>query len=135
MKTETHPQYFPKAVIKCANCGTDHQTGATREDITVEICSQCHPFFTGKNVLIDAEGRVDRFRQKMGSAVAKKKKVRKKKTLEEKVNQEISELLKKEEEQEEKKAAAKKSPAAKAEKTEAKAPKKKKEEEFFPDAA
>lgn len=130
MKTETHPQYFPKAVIKCANCGTDHQTGATREDITVEICSQCHPFFTGKNVLIDAEGRVDRFRQKMGSAVAKKKKVRKKKTLEEKVNQEISELLKKEEEQEGKKIEKK---AAK--KTEAKTPKKKKEEEFFPDAA
>ncbi len=130
MKTDTHPQYFPKAVIKCANCGANHETGATREDITVEICSQCHPFFTGKNVLIDAEGRVDRFRQKMESGVGKKKKLRKKKTLEEKVNQEISDLLKKEEEQEVKKT-EKKTAAKKTEK----APKKKKEEEFFPDAA
>ncbi len=85
-----HPNYKSEAVIKCQNCGAQHNFGGTRDDIQVEICSQCHPFYTGKKVLIDTEGRVDKFRMKMESAKGRVKKVRKKKTLEEKVNEELA---------------------------------------------
>lgn len=74
--------------------------GSTKESIQVETCSACHPFFTGKKTLLDTEGRVDKFRQKMAASAAtkdvKKSKVRRKKTLEERVNEEISAQLKKE---------------------------------------
>ncbi|MBU0981318.1 50S ribosomal protein L31 [Patescibacteria group bacterium] len=103
MKANTHPQYYLNAVVKCANCGHEFKTGATQESIQVEICSQCHPFFTGKSVLIDTEGRVDKFRKKMEEASGKKKKVRKKKTLEERVNEELSTQLDKETSKKEKK--------------------------------
>lgn len=96
MKQDIHPKYFTDSKISCANCGAKFDYGTTKEEIRVEICSQCHPFFTGKNVLIDTEGRVDKFRQKMASAVKRDKKTRKKKTLEEKVNEEISSQLAKE---------------------------------------
>jgi large subunit ribosomal protein L31 len=104
MKTDIHPQYFPGATVKCANCGHDFNIGSTKEGIRVEICSQCHPFYTGKKVLIDTEGRVDKFRQKMAGAstVARDKKVRKKKTLEDKVNEELSAQILKEKAKEEK---------------------------------
>jgi large subunit ribosomal protein L31 len=104
MKTDIHPQYFTEAVITCANCKHEFKTGAARKEMTIEICSQCHPFFTGKKVLIDTEGRVDKFRQKMDKAGGRKKKVRKKKTLEEKVNEEIAAQLGIEKQEEEKKA-------------------------------
>ncbi len=62
MKKEIHPQY---AVTKasCA-CGASFEVGSTREEIKVEICSQCHPFFTGKQKLVDSAGRIDRFKKK-----------------------------------------------------------------------
>lgn len=62
MKTDIHPKY-EETVIKCA-CGAEFQVGSTKKDITVEICSQCHPFFTGKQKLIDTAGRIERFRKK-----------------------------------------------------------------------
>lgn len=62
MKTDIHPKYVD-TVIKCA-CGAEFQVGSTKNDITVEICSQCHPFFTGKQKLIDTAGRIERFRKK-----------------------------------------------------------------------
>lgn len=106
MKTDIHPNYFTDAVIVCANCGHTFKTGATQKEQRIEICSQCHPFFTGKKVLIDTEGRVDKFRKKQESADSdRKKKVRKKKTLEEKVNEEIAAQLSKDKVKEEKKAA------------------------------
>lgn len=96
MKTEIHPKYFDEAVIKCANCGSEVHTGATVQSIQIEICSKCHPFYTGgKNVLLDTEGRVDKFRQKITGAKGRVKKERKKKTLEEKVNEELSEQMEK----------------------------------------
>ena len=64
MKAEIHPKYVD-TVIKCA-CGSEIPTRSTRENITVEICSQCHPFFTGKQKLLDTEGRVEKFMQKYG---------------------------------------------------------------------
>lgn len=62
MKTDIHPAYAD-TTIKCA-CGNTIEVGSTKEDISVEICSQCHPFFTGKQKLIDTAGRIERFRRK-----------------------------------------------------------------------
>ncbi len=62
MKADIHPAY-KAATIKCA-CGYELEVGSTKEDIKVEICSQCHPFFTGKQKLIDTAGRIERFRRK-----------------------------------------------------------------------
>ena len=64
MKKGIHPQYFD-AVIKCA-CGNEIRTRSIKKEITVEICSRCHPFFTGKQKLIDSAGRVERFQKKYG---------------------------------------------------------------------
>ena len=62
MKKGIHPRYF-STTARCA-CGNEFQTGSTAEEIHVEICSQCHPFFTGKQKLVDSAGRVERFRRK-----------------------------------------------------------------------
>jgi large subunit ribosomal protein L31 len=62
MKADIHPKY-EKATIKCA-CGNTIEVGSTKKDISVEICSQCHPFFTGKQKLVDTAGRIERFRKK-----------------------------------------------------------------------
>ena len=62
MKKDIHPAY-KKARITCL-CGNVIETRSTQEDIHVEICSQCHPFFTGKQKLVDTAGRIERFRRK-----------------------------------------------------------------------
>ncbi len=62
MKKGIHPRYN-STTARCA-CGSEFQTGSTAEEIHVEICSQCHPFFTGKQKLVDSAGRVERFRRK-----------------------------------------------------------------------
>jgi large subunit ribosomal protein L31 len=62
MKKDIHPKYAP-TVIRCA-CGNEITVGSTKSDIKVEICSKCHPFFTGKQKLVDSAGRVDRFLKK-----------------------------------------------------------------------
>jgi large subunit ribosomal protein L31 len=62
MKKDTHPEYF-NTKIRCA-CGNVVETGSTKQDIRVEICSKCHPFFTGKQKLVDTAGRIERFRRK-----------------------------------------------------------------------
>jgi len=64
MRKDIHPQYV-KATISCA-CGTLVETPSTVPVIHVEICSNCHPFFTGKQKLVDTAGRVERFRRKYG---------------------------------------------------------------------
>ncbi len=63
MKEKIHPKYFEKAVAKCA-CGETFETGSTKQDLHVDICSKCHPFFTGKQKLIDTGGRVERFKKR-----------------------------------------------------------------------
>ncbi|HEX5435982.1 MAG TPA: 50S ribosomal protein L31 [Gemmatimonadaceae bacterium] len=65
MKKSIHPQYAT-AVVKCA-CGNTFTTRSTRAEIHTDICSNCHPFFTGKQKLVDTAGRVERFRQKYGT--------------------------------------------------------------------
>ena len=62
MKSEGHPKYF-STTATCA-CGNSIEVGSTKPDIRVEICSKCHPFFTGKHKLIDTAGRIERFRRK-----------------------------------------------------------------------
>ncbi|NOZ00299.1 MAG: 50S ribosomal protein L31 [Deltaproteobacteria bacterium] len=64
MKEGIHPKYKP-AKITCA-CGNVIETHSTRGDYSVEICSACHPFFTGKQKIVDSEGRVERFNRKYG---------------------------------------------------------------------
>ncbi|MBU0973412.1 MAG: 50S ribosomal protein L31 [Proteobacteria bacterium] len=70
MKKEIHPQYT-KTMASCA-CGATFDVGSTKEDIKVEICSQCHPFFTGKQKLVDSAGRIDRFKKKYAGFEAAK---------------------------------------------------------------
>lgn len=62
MKADIHPKYFEKATINCASCGTIFNFGSTKDKITVEICSQCHPFYTGTEKTLDAAGRVEKFK-------------------------------------------------------------------------
>ena len=62
MKKDIHPKY-EKATISCA-CGNTFETGSTKKNMKVEICSVCHPFFTGKQKIIDTAGRVERFNKK-----------------------------------------------------------------------
>ena len=62
MKENIHPKYLDTK-IRCA-CGSVIETGSTKDNITVEICSSCHPFFTGKQKLVDTAGRIERFRKK-----------------------------------------------------------------------
>jgi large subunit ribosomal protein L31 len=73
MKVDTHPTYFPQAQVTCA-CGNTFKTGSTKEKIVVEICSNCHPFYTGNEKSLDAAGRVDKFKTRASKAAVKKSK-------------------------------------------------------------
>jgi len=64
MKTKTHPTWH-EAAVRCVSCGTTWATGATVESLTVEICSNCHPFYTGEQRIVDTEGRVDKFMKRL----------------------------------------------------------------------
>jgi len=74
VKKEIHPKYYPHAKVHCA-CGATFTIGSTKEYIEVEICSQCHPFYTGKEKIVDVMGRVEKFKKRM----AKKEELKKKK--------------------------------------------------------
>ena len=82
MKPGIHPECKP-AVISCA-CGASFETSSTQGDYKIEICSQCHPFFTGRQKLVDSEGRVERFRKKYAhlQAAAGKKEAKQEKPAE-----------------------------------------------------
>ncbi len=64
MKKDIHPKYYPSARVQCA-CGNTFPVGSTKEHIEVEICSACHPFYTGKEKIMDAMGRVEKFRKRL----------------------------------------------------------------------
>ena len=66
MKTGIHPEYM-LATVRCA-CGNEFQTRSTKSELHVEICSACHPFYTGKQKLMDTGGRVERFQRKLEKA-------------------------------------------------------------------
>ena len=66
MKAEIHPTYFPEATVLCA-CGNTWKTGSTQESLRTDVCSACHPFYTGEQRIVDTEGQVDRFYKKLKS--------------------------------------------------------------------
>jgi len=70
MKKEIHPEYFPAAKVVCS-CGNTFEIGATVPELRVDICSNCHPLYTGKTKLIDTAGRVDRFKARQEKAKTK----------------------------------------------------------------
>ena len=78
MKEGIHPKYFDTKAT-CA-CGAVYEIGSSRENLRVDICSNCHPLFTGKQKLIDAEGRVQKFQKKYAGVTPVKKTAKKKKT-------------------------------------------------------
>lgn len=71
MKKDIHPKYSDKTAVTCA-CGASFLVGSTMEKMDIEICSNCHPFYTGNDKILDSAGRVDRFKKR--AAVAKTKK-------------------------------------------------------------
>lgn len=75
MKKDTHPTYYPNAKITCA-CGQEFKVGSTEEKIKVELCSSCHPFYTGKQKIVDTARRVEKYQAKMAKkeTVAKTRK-------------------------------------------------------------
>jgi len=64
MKEDIHPTYYPDALVVCA-CGNTWTTGSTMKEIRTDVCSNCHPFFTGEQRIVDTEGQVDRFYKKL----------------------------------------------------------------------
>lgn len=80
MKKDIHPKYYPKAKVICA-CGNVFEVGSTMEEIHIEICSACHPFYTGKQKLVDTARRVDKFQKRAAakSTARKSKKTKKEK--------------------------------------------------------
>ncbi|OIO52275.1 50S ribosomal protein L31 [Candidatus Uhrbacteria bacterium CG_4_10_14_0_8_um_filter_58_22] len=84
MKKGIHPTYYPDAKVTCA-CGNTFTVGATIKEINVELCSNCHPFFTGKQKLVDTARRVEKFEERsakksVAAVDSKKKKVARRKT-------------------------------------------------------
>lgn len=71
MKKDIHPQYNKDTKVTCA-CGNTFQIGSTAEKIEVEVCSACHPFYTGNEKVIDTAGRVEKFKTRMAKAKPKK---------------------------------------------------------------
>ena len=65
MKKNTHPKY-QKCTVTCVSCGSTFETGSTLSEIKVDTCSNCHPFYTGKQRYVQADGRIDRFNRKYG---------------------------------------------------------------------
>lgn len=83
MKKDIHPQIFTDAVVTCA-CGNTFVTMSTKKELSVEICSACHPFFTGKKRYIDTEGQIDKFAKRLVKVQDAKTNAKSKKTKAEK---------------------------------------------------
>ena len=65
MKKDVHPKYY-RCKVTCVSCGATFETGSTEKEIRVDTCSNCHPFYTGKQRYVQADGRIDRFNRKYG---------------------------------------------------------------------
>jgi large subunit ribosomal protein L31 len=93
MKKEIHPTYFPEAKVSCASCGKEWTTGSTKKEIRLDVCSNCHPFFTGESQrLLDTEGQVDRFYKKLSARQAYVEKQKEKEELQGSPDRPIAEL-------------------------------------------
>jgi len=71
MKKDIHPQYQAEAEIKCS-CGNVLKVGSVKKQMAIEICSACHPFFTGKEKILDTAGRVEKFKSRQAASTPKK---------------------------------------------------------------
>ena len=71
MKAKIHPEYNPKVKAKCS-CGIEFIVGSTMDNIEIEICSQCHPFYTGSEKVVDKAGRVEKFKRRQEAAAKAK---------------------------------------------------------------
>ena len=67
MKADTHPTYYEKATVTCV-CGNTMVLGSTQEKLSIEICSACHPFYTGNDKILDTAGRVEKFKARRAAA-------------------------------------------------------------------
>ncbi len=93
MKKDIHPNYFEDAVINCA-CGSSYTIGSTLKEISVELCANCHPFYTGKQKIIDTARRVEKFEARLGKKTEKitgKKTKREKRAAQKKAKREEAE--------------------------------------------
>jgi len=79
MKKDIHPKYFSSSKVHCA-CGASFEVGSTKEEIETEVCYQCHPFYTGKEKVIDTAGRVEKFKKRLSQKKEAVKKDKKKKS-------------------------------------------------------
>ena len=68
MKAEIHPRY-QQATVRCGTCGTTFEIGSTARELHVDVCSNCHPFYTGKQTIVDTAGQVERFQKRLERAV------------------------------------------------------------------
>ncbi len=75
MKKDIHPTYFPDAKVICA-CGNTFATGSTKATIEIEVCSNCHPFYTGKEKIMDKLGQVQKFKERLAKKKTPKKKAK-----------------------------------------------------------
>ncbi|PJF35363.1 MAG: 50S ribosomal protein L31 [Candidatus Thermofonsia Clade 1 bacterium] len=73
MKQNIHPKWYPEAKITCIGCGTVWTVGSTRPTLQVDVCSNCHPFYTGEQRIVDTEGRVDRFMKRLETRTVRAK--------------------------------------------------------------
>ena len=64
MKPDTHPKYY-QAQVSCASCGTQFTVGSTQKELRLDICSSCHPFYTGRQTIVDTAGQVERFQKRL----------------------------------------------------------------------
>lgn len=79
MKPNIHPKFYEDAVVVCS-CGYTFKTGSTKQNINVEVCYKCHPFYTGEEKFLDTKGRVDKFQKKQETAKLYQEKLKNKKT-------------------------------------------------------
>ncbi|MBI5152584.1 50S ribosomal protein L31 [Candidatus Peregrinibacteria bacterium] len=115
MKKDIHPKYYENVIMTCS-CGAKFVAGSTKENVKTELCSACHPFFTGQTKLIDTAGRVDKFtaRRKAVEEIKRKREEEKKLAKEKKIEERLETLV------EERKVTAEKTAKAKAKKPKAK---------------
>jgi large subunit ribosomal protein L31 len=78
MKEKIHPTFYPDAKVTCA-CGNTFTTGSIMKELYTEVCNQCHPFFTGKQKLLDTAGSIDKFKKRAATAAKRKSEVKPKK--------------------------------------------------------
>lgn len=75
MKKSIHPTYYSKAQIRCLSCGTVHVFGSTVESMTINICSNCHPFYTGQQVFVDSASKISKFESKVSKSTEIQKRI------------------------------------------------------------